>query len=531
MTYRLFSELAHLCERLEKTAKRLEKVSLISSFLSKLEEKEIAPAVLLLTGNVFPESDGRVLNVGYRAIEEAAKGSKQAALIQSPLTIIGVYKYLEEVANFSGVGSKTKRENLVKSLLSQADEHEAKYIVRILLGEMRVGVLEKTMLEAIAEAAKVDRELVRRSHMLLGDLGEVARIALKEGASGLKKVSVQIFKPIKPMLAEMSYNLAEVFAEYGGKVAFEYKFDGARIQIHKRNGEVRVFSRRLTDVTESLPDIVELARRKVNFNEGILEGEVVAVGLNGKPLPFQDLMRRFRRVHDVDQKVKEVPLKLYLFDILYIDGRSLIDTAYNERWSLLSQVCDSSLLAPRIVTGNISEAEEFLKEAVKAGHEGLMAKSLSSFYTPGVRGKKWFKIKPFERLDLVIAAADWGHGRRVGWLSNYYLAARNDRTGEFLVVGKTFKGLTDEEFAEITERLRKIKISEDECTVYVKPEIVVEVAYNEIQRSPRYDSGFALRFARITRVRDDKSPQDADTIGRIKELYERQFEHKARTIF
>jgi len=526
-----FLELANLCQRLEETTKRKEKTRLISSFLRGLREEEIAPAVYLIVGTVFPEWDPRVLEIGGRTVWKIIDKSKQATLVPKPLTILRVRKYFEEIASASGKGSRKRKENLVESLLSQASPIEAEYLVRIMFGEMRIGVVEGMMLEAIAEASKVDLELVRRSYMLLGDLGEIALTALKAGEEGLRHVSVQLFKPIKPMLAEMSYNIAEVIASHGGKTAFEYKFDGARIQIHKKDQQVRIFSRRLTDVTDSLPDIVELVKSKIEAKDALLEGEVVAVGADGKPLPFQDLMRRFRRVHKIDEMIKEIPLKLHLFDVIYLDGKPLIDMPYEERWNLLSKICESHLLAERIVASQVSEAETFLKRAMKAGHEGLMAKALKSDYTPGVRGKKWFKIKPADYLDLVIVAADRGYGRRTGWLSNYHLAARDEKTGEFLVVGKTFKGLTDEEFTEMTRRLQEIKTSESQYTVYVKPSIVVEIAYNEIQKSPHYKSGFALRFARITRIREDKSPKEADTITKIKQLYEKQFKHKAKVAF
>jgi len=523
-----FLELANLCAELEKTTKKKEKSHLISGFLRRLREEEIAPAVFLIVGTVFPESDQRVLEVGGRTlwkIEE--EGGKQAPLVQRPLTILQVHKYFEEIAAASGKGSRKRKESLLESLFSQASPTEAEYLTRILFGEMRIGVNEGMMLEAIAEAAEIDLRLVRRSHMMLGDLGEVALRALKEGEAGLKRVSVQLFKPIKPMLAEMSYDLKEVFERHGGETALEYKFDGARIQIHKRDQQIRIFSRRLTDVTESLPDIVDLIREKIGVKEALLEGEVVAIGADEKPLPFQDLMRRFRRVHEIGDMVRRIPLRLHLFDVVYLNGKSLVDTPYGERWDLLSQICEGGLLAERIVTNSVSEAEAFLRRAMEAGHEGLMAKALNSGYTPGVRGKLWFKIKPADYLDLVIIAADWGYGRRTGWLSNYHLAARDEETGEYLVVGKTFKGLTDEEFTEMTRRLQGLKVSESRYTVHVKPSIVVEIAYNEIQKSPHYKSGFALRFARITRIREDKSPQEADTLNRIRRLYEKQFEHKA----
>lgn len=524
-----FHEFANLCESLESTTKRNTKVELIVSFLRKLKEDEVSPAVHFIVGRAFPEADERVLEVSGQTLWRMRRTTKQVTLTSEPLTIRRVEEYFIKIAATSGVGSRKMKLALLDSLLSQANPLESEYLVRIMLGEMRIGVVEGVMLDAIAEASKADRDLVRRAYMLLGNLGDLALIALRKGPDGLREVGVQLFKPIKPMLAEMSYDIGEVLSEHGGATAFEFKYDGARIQIHKRADEVKIFSRRLTDVTESLPDIVDLAKRRLRAHEALLEGEVVATGEGDRPLPFQDLMRRFRRVHEVPEKAEEIPLKLYFFDIVYLDGRTLTEEPYDKRWKLLSEICEEDLLANRIVTGERRDVDDFLKRAIDAGHEGLMAKDLKSTYTPGVRGKRWFKIKPAEHIDTVIVAADWGSGRRRGWLSNYHLAVRDEETGEFLVVGKTFKGLTDEEFADMTRRLKELKTTEGEYTVKVKPSIVVEVAYNEIQRSPHYKSGFALRFARITRIRTDKSPSDADTLERLRELYQHQFRYKAKS--
>jgi len=523
-----FMKLATLCEDLARTSKRTVKTQLISAFIRELEEYEISPAVCFIAGRAFPESDSRVLDISARTLGKVLERSKQPPLVQEPLTISGVYGKFEEIARFSGKRSRMKKESLLESLLGQAAPIEAKYLAKMIFGEMQIGVVEGVMLDAIAKASSVNRDLVRRSHMFLGNLGEVARIALRQGKIGLEGISIRLFNPIKPMLAEMAYEISEVLTEHGGVTAFEYKFDGARIQVHKRGSQVQIFSRRLTDVTDSLPDIVALASRRIKANEALLEGEVVAVGAGEKPLPFQDLMRRFRRVHEISQVAREIPLRLYLFDILYLNGGSLVDMPYEDRWRFLSEICDEDLLAKRIITGDVSIAERFLKESFDAGHEGVMAKSLKSKYAPGVRGKKWLKIKPADRLDLAIIAADWGYGRRTGWLSNYHLGAIDEDNGDFLMVGKTFKGLTDEEFIEMTRKLLSLKISEDEYTVRVKPSIVVEVAYNEIQKSPQYLSGLALRFARIVRIREDKPAKDVDSIQRLRDLYQKQFEHKAR---
>ncbi|MCW4036895.1 MAG: ATP-dependent DNA ligase [Candidatus Bathyarchaeota archaeon] len=511
---------------MEATTKRKEKTRLLAGFLGVLEPDEVAPAVLLIVGQVFPEFDPRTLEVGWRTMRRVLEGGRQTTLFEEPLTIGRVHGILARIAEASGPGSRRVKGGLLEGLISRADTSEVEVLVRIIFGEMRIGVNEGMMLEGIAGAVGGEVGLVRRALMLTGDLGEVARIALELGEEGLKGVGMRMFVPLKPMLASMSYDIGEVIEEHGGETAFEFKFDGARIQIHRRCDQIRIFSRRLSDVTESLPDIVDLVQKRVESEDVVLEGEAVAIGGGGRPLPFQDLMRRFRRVHDVAEMAEKIPLRLHIFDVLYLGGRLLIDESYEERWRLLRRVCPEELLAERIITGDAGEAEAFLNRAMEAGHEGLMAKRLNSEYTPGSRGKRWFKIKPAETLDLVIAAADWGYGRRTGWLSNYHLAAREG--GEYLVIGKTFKGLTDEEFRWMTEKLQSLKARETPGTVHVRPELVVEVAFNEIQRSPHYRSGFALRFARVTRIREDKGPDDADTLERVRELYEKQFRYKDR---
>jgi DNA ligase 1 len=329
------------------------------------------------------------------------------------------------------------------------------------------------------------------------------------------------------MLSELSEDFDSVLAAHGGTTAFEFKYDGARVQIHKHGEQVRIWSRRLTEVTDSLPEIAQVVRRDLVGDSFILDGEVVAVGKDGRPFPFQELMRRFRRIHDIEAAAIDIPLHLHLFDCLLLNGRSLIDESYERRWQTLSEMTSGKHLARRQITADRIEAESFLKDALAAGHEGLMAKALNCPYMPGNRGKLWFKIKPAETVDCVIIAADRGSGRRRGWLSNYHLAVA-DGNGGFAPVGKTFKGLTDKQFAEMTARLQELQIADDGYTVAVKPEIVVEVAYNEIQRSPQYSSKFALRFARIKRNRDDKNVEQITTLAELQNLYERQFVSKSR---
>jgi DNA ligase-1 len=328
------------------------------------------------------------------------------------------------------------------------------------------------------------------------------------------------------MLAQTAESVAEVFAGHGGQVALEYKLDGARVQIHQDGDRVRIFSRQLSDVTASLPEVVAEVQAGLQARSAILDGEVIAVDAAGRPLPFQHVMRRFRRVHDVAATAREVPVVLVVFDCLYRDDESLLDAPYTARWSALATVAGPLRRVERLVPASLEEGAAFARRAAEAGHEGVMAKRLDSPYTPGVRGKFWFKIKHALSLDLVIVAAEWGYGRRHGWLSNYHLAARDEETGEFWVVGKTFKGLTDAEFEAMTRRLLDLKQWERDYVVGVLPRVVVEVQFNEIQHSAQYPGSLALRFARITRIRDDKSPAQADTIQTLRALFQRQFETK-----
>ncbi len=556
-----FSKLAELCEKLEKISERIPKINLIANFLRNLERDEISPAVRMIIGKVFPDWSDETLDVSWgtiikvlrsitgatpkemlqifnkvgdpgelaKVLFETKKVKRQLSLFETKLTIREVFRTIASLAKIKGEGSRSRKEAIVKALLSKASPLEAKYIVKVILGEMRHGVSEGLMEEAIAKAIGAQTELVERANMLLGDIGEVAEIALTRGIEGLKEVKLRLFHPIKPMLAQKVDSVADALKEHGGISAFEYKLDGVRMQIHKQGDKVKIFSRRLTDITDSFPEIVKEVREKLKANEAIVEGETIAIGDDGRPLPFQYLVRRLRRVKEKEKMAKKISVKLFLFDCLYRDGKLLLDEPYTERWKNLEEIANGIPLVPRIITNNVKEAEEFFNKARKEGHEGLMAKKLDSKYTPGIRGKKWLKIKGIlETLDLVIVAADWGYGRRKDWLSDYYLAARDEKTGEFLIVGKTFKGLTDTEFEALTKRLLELKLFEKGRTVFVKPEIVVEVAFDEIQKSPKYKSGYALRFARITRIRYDKSPEEADTIQKIEELYKKQFSAKAK---
>jgi len=557
-----FRALADLCEKLEATKKRLQMTELVADFLKRLSDDEVESATSMILGRSLPKWDQRVLEVSWATLsdiikrltniewkdfrdafnqtgdiggatkivfEKVGRIQKQATLFEKPLTILEVRHSLETIAETTGYGSREKKERLLETLLSATNPLEAKYIVKILIGEMRTGFYEGMMEQSVAKAFDIPLDIVQRASMLTGDIAEVAALAKAKGKDGVLNLQFQVFRPIKPMMAQMAENVNEALKEHGGETALEYKLDGARIQIHKSGNDVKVYSRRLTDVTDSLPEVVKLVGEQVKAREAILEGEVIAVGEDGTPMLFQHLMRRFRRVHDIEETTRQIPVRLYLFDILYFDGKSLIDESYVERRKKLKEIAGSIQLAKQTVTSNLQEAENFLKEAIREGHEGLMAKKLDSPYTPGIRGKRWFKIKRIlEPLDLLIVAAEYGYGRRRGWLSDYYLAARDAETGELLQVGKTFKGLTDEEIIDMTGRLKELSVKEEHGRVIVVPKIVVEVAYNEIQKSPTYKCGMALRFARITRIRDDKNPEEIDTIQRVREIYEKQYEKKAK---
>lgn len=516
----LLADFAALCRRLAATPGRLDKRRLVADYLRGLDLAEVPSAVSFLTGRPFPVSDPRTLNVrGLPRTDDEPAGE--------PLTIADVAAAFADVAAVEGPGGRRRREERLAALARRATAAEREILHRIVTGEMRTGVSDGLVLEAVAEAAGADVAAVRRAALVLGDLAVVAPLALQGGPAALAGVTPRPFVPMLPMLAEIAADFDQVLRAHGGRTALEFKYDGARIQVHVDGGRVGIWSRRLSDVTASLPDVVS-AVRDLGPTPFILDGEVVALDAAGRPLPFQELMRRFRRVHDVEALIGRLPLALHFFDCLMVGGRSLIDAPCEERWRALVAVTGGRFLAERAVVATVEEAEAFRTRAVAAGHEGVMAKDLAAPYEPGGRGKRWLKIKAAATVDCVIIAADRGSGRRVGWLSNYHLAARD---GEgWAHVGKTFKGLTDREFAEITERLWRLAEADDGLTVRVRPEVVVEVEYNEIQKSPTYPSGLALRFARIARIREDKAPGQATTLEELRALYERQFQTKGRVV-
>jgi DNA ligase-1 len=522
-----FAEFASLCYELEKTPSRLAKIATAAEYLRHLSPDEIRFGVAFLSGRPFPVSDPRTLDIGGSAFAHVAGVPENDPSVLPALTIRDVARSFAQIAEASGKGSREQKYSRLRELVEMASANERPILFRLLHNELRIGLHDGLIQEAIAKASGSELKLVRRAALFLSDLAEVASIALADGKAGLEQVDIKLFVPLLPMLSELSQDFEEIFKAHNGQTALEYKYDGARVQIHRDQEQVRIWSRRLTEVTASLPEIVDTARKDIKGQSFILDAEVVATGPDGRPFPFQDLMRRFRRVHGIESAAGEIPLSLYLFDCLYLNGRSLIDEPYDTRWQKLSEISAGKNLTSRVVTNQMHSVEAFLNQSIAAGHEGVMAKALNSPYMPGNRGKLWFKVKPAETIDCVILAADRGSGRRHGWLSNYHLAVADD-AGGYAPVGKTFKGLTDKQFTEMTERLRSLQVDDDGYTVSVRPAVVVEVTYNEIQRSPQYSSGFALRFARITRIRDDKGPAQITTLFELQALYDRQFRTKHR---
>lgn len=544
----LFLDLAQLGEQLAATKKRLEHSALIGAYLKKIAPAEIAPASRLLIGRIFPENDSRIVNISGAALNRALASVMGAEIEWSgsavdfgdavaqwlaargwvpegqPLQLLEVYRTYEEIAEISGSGSRSRKDDLLASLFRRASVVEAKYITKQVSGEMRVGVSEGALLDALARNTNIPAAAIRRANQMAGDVGEVAYAAIALGETGLQKLGLQMGRALKPMLAQSAETVAEALDEIPSPVAFEYKLDGARLQIHKQGNDVKLFSRNLSDISGSLPEIAEQVRHGIRAHDAILEGEVIAVDAAGRTRPFQILMRRVGRERDVDKMQAEIPVRLFLFDCLYREGEALLDASNAARWEMLEAVAGDIPRVPRRVIDTVPQGESFLRAARAAGHEGVMAKNLASPYTPGERGKHWLKLKPVHTLDLVIVASEWGYGRRHGWLSNQHLAARDETTGEFLEVGKTFKGLTDEEFKTLTPQLLELETHHGRGTVYVKPQIVVEVAFNNIQRSPTYKSGVALRHARIVAFRPDKSADEVETIQTLREMMAREGE-------
>lgn len=499
----LLEELTAISQAVSETSSRTAKIERLADTLRRLEPGEIAVGVAYLSG----ELRQRQIGVGYRSLRDLPAPAEAATL-----TVAEVDAACERIGGLAGPGSQAARREALVALYARATSPEQRFLGRVLTGELRQGAHEGVMVEAVARAAGVPRDAVRRALMLHGSLGGVAAVALTEGAAGLSAIGLEVGRPIHPMLAAPGDDV-EAALERAGPAALEYKLDGARLQVHRRGDEVRAFTRSLDDITARVPEVVEAALA-LPAGELVLDGEAIALRPDGRPLPFQVTASRF----GTRKADGSVPLTPLFFDLLHLDGDDLIDRPGSERTAALAELVPVAGRVPRALVDDAVGAQAFLDAALAAGHEGVLVKALEAPYAAGRRGGGWLKVKPRHTLDLVVLAAEWGHGRRRGWLSNLHLGAR-DTSGGFVMLGKTFKGLTDAMLTWQTERLLELEIARDDWTVRVRPELVVEIAFDGVQTSPRYPGGVALRFARVLRHRPDKAAGQADTIDAVLALH------------
>ncbi|WP_245623202.1 ATP-dependent DNA ligase [Spirillospora albida] len=499
-------EIARTSAEVAGTSKRKAKVAALAERLRGAEPAEAPIAVAYLSG----ELPQRQIGVGYAALREAPPPAAEPSL-----TVAEVDAAFTEIGAVAGQGSVARRRALVAALLGRATAQEQGFLIRLLSGELRQGALDGVMAEAIAAAAGVPAAEVRRAVMLRGALGPVAAAALAGGGAALRGFTLEVGRPIRPMLAAAAPSVDEAFAKLAAEAAVEWKLDGIRAQVHVREGEVRVFTRTLDDITARLPEVVT-AVRGLPVRDAVFDGEVIALRPDATPYPFQVTGARTATRTAKGAGAPQVPLSVFLFDVLHLDGADLLDAPGAERDAALVRAVPAELRMPRLVTGDPAAAKRFFDDAVARGHEGVVVKSLDTPYTAGRRGAGWIKVKPRHTLDLVVLAAEWGHGRREGYLSNLHLGARDPGTGGFVMLGKTFKGMTDELLAWQTERFRELAVREDGWTVHIRPELVVEIAFDGVQHSTRYPGGIALRFARVLRYRPDKAAGEADTIDTVR---------------
>lgn len=493
------------------TRARNQKIAHLAELLSQLRPDEVPVAVAYLSG----ELPGGAVGIGWSSLRHLPPASDT-----SGLDLVTVQHALERIRQAIGPGSRTRRQSELSALFERATEREQRFLSALLIGELRQGALAGVMADAIARASGARLADVRRAAMLTGDLGIVAQAALGEGPESLGRFRLVPLHPLQPMLAQTAEDVATAIARLG-RAAFEWKLDGARIQVHKSGGRVAAFTRNLADVSGRLPEITESVRR-FNADSLVLDGEAIALKSDGSPHPFQVTMSRFGSHVDVGELQARTPLSAFFFDCLHLDGSDLIDKPAEARHHALIAAVPDHMLIPRVVTEEARDANDLLESALAKGHEGVMAKSLTAPYEAGRRGSGWLKIKRAHTLDLVVLAAEWGHGRRKGWLSNLHLGARDPSTNGFVMLGKTFKGMTDEILDWQTKRLLALETRREGIVVHVRPELVVEVVFDGLQQSSRYEGGLALRFARIKGYRLDKGPADADTIDTVRALHRGQ---------
>jgi len=547
-----FSELTAVYQKLENINGRLEMASIVSEFLSKVSDEELPIVILFLQGKVFPPWSEKELGIGNKlmikaitnisgfpdakvedkirergdtglAAEEILVNKAQTTLFREKLTLQKVNENLNKLAELSGKGTQEKKLSYINELLSFASPVESRYVVRIVLEELRLGVGRGIVRDAVAQSFGVKAELVDRAYSLTSDLGEVAKVAKSEGDKGLESAEMKTGTPVEVMLAQKIGSIGEALEKFSPAV-FEVKYDGARIQIHKDGNEITLFTRRLENVTKQFPEIMKSARENIKAKSAIIEGELVAITSkrDRHPRPFQDLSRRIKRKYNIEEMVNKIPVEINLFDAIYCYGRGKIDSEFSKRRELLERIVsptETFRIADEIVTSDSRKAEEFYQNALNLGHEGIMVKNPDAPYKPGSRVGYMYKVKPvMETLDMVLVGATWGEGRRAHWLASYLLAVLDPDTGRLLTIGRMGTGFTDEQFKNMTELLGEQIVEEVGKEVKLKPSVVVEVAYEEIQRSPTYESGYALRFPRLVRIREDKGVDDADTLNRVEEI-------------
>jgi DNA ligase 1 len=500
----LFADVVTTSAQGEATRSRKAKIDALAELLRQAGPGDAPLIVGYLVGE---PRQGRV-GVGWATVRDLEWG----AASEPSLTVDDIDRTIDNIVATTGSGSVGARRDLLSALFARATKDEGDFIARLFTGEVRHGALAGVMLDAIARAADVPADAVRRACMLGGSLGDTAERALVGGLDALTAVSLQVLRPVLPMLAATSPGVADAI-EATGLASVEWKLDGARIQVHRQNDDVRIFTRNLNDITERLPEVVRLVR-EFPAAAFVLDGETIGVDEEARPHAFQDTMSRFGRD---DSNSHTMVMSSFFFDVLHVDGRDVIDEPLRERSKLLDAIVGDRRV-PFIQTADADEAAAFLAHALDTGHEGVMVKGIESRYEAGRRGSAWRKVKPVRTFDLVVLGAEWGHGRRRGWLSNLHLGARDPETGAFVMVGKTFKGLTDELLTWQTERLQEIKVSDDGHVVMVRPELVIEIALDGVQASTRYTGGVALRFARVRGYRPDKNPEDADTIDAVRAL-------------
>jgi ATP-dependent DNA ligase I len=504
----LLADLVAASETVRSTAARRAKTAALAGVLGALGRDEVAAGAAFLSGEVRQ----RPLGVGWAAIREVPAPAEAAQL-----TVGEVDAALDLIATVSGSGSQLQRRRLLDDLFGRATAAEQRFLRGLITGELRQGALAAMVSDAVAAAAQVPVAAVRRALMLSGDLGLTAGLALHEGLPALQAVGLRVGTPVQPMLAAPAPTVEAALA-VTGEAAVECKVDGVRVQVHRSGDDIGVFTRSLDDITDRVPEIVEAVRR-LPVQAAVLDGETIALRPDGRPRPFQHTASRVGSRVDVAKARIDVPLTTYLFDVLHLDGTDLLDLPGAERFARLAAVVPRDQQVPRLVTADPAAAAAFFEQTLAAGHEGVIVKSLSVPYEAGRRGAGWLKVKPRHTLDLVVLAAEWGHGRRRGWLSNLHLGARDPQTGGFVMLGKTFKGLTDAMLAWQTDRLQELATARDDWQVTVAPELVVEVAFDGVQTSPRYPGGMALRFARVLRHRPDKTAAEADTVDTVRALH------------